>query len=96
MTDQNTTPEVDENQLIAERRAKLAAMREEGIAFPNAYRREALAQDLNDQYGQFDKPELEENTSAQRLLDVLSCVGSWGKPLCHLAGRQRSYSGLFT
>ena len=60
MTDQNTTPEVDENQLIAERRAKLAAMREEGIAFPNAYRREALAQDLNDQYGQFDKPELEE------------------------------------
>ena len=67
MTDQNTTPEVDENQLIAERRAKLAAMREEGIAFPNAYRREALAQDLNDQYGQFDKPELEEKNVSTKI-----------------------------
>ena len=33
----------DENQLIAERRAKLARLRERGNAFPNDFRRDALA-----------------------------------------------------
>ena len=33
----------DENHLIAERRAKLARIREQGIAFPNDFRRTALA-----------------------------------------------------
>ena len=32
----------DENHLIAERRAKLARLRERGIAFPNDFRRNAL------------------------------------------------------
>ena len=59
MTDQNQTPELDENQLIAERRAKLASLRDEGVAFPNAYRREALAADLTAAHGDKDKPELE-------------------------------------
>jgi lysyl-tRNA synthetase class 2 len=36
----------DENHLIAERRAKLARLRERGIAFPNDFRRNALAGDL--------------------------------------------------
>ena len=60
MSDSNDLPEVDENQLIAERRAKLADLREQGVAFPNAYRREALAEDLQAQFGEFDKPTLEE------------------------------------
>ena len=51
--------EVDENQLIAERRAKLAAMREAGVAFPNSYRREALAANLAAAHGDKDKPALE-------------------------------------
>jgi hypothetical protein len=33
----------DENHLIAERRAKLAKLRERGNAFPNDFRRDALA-----------------------------------------------------
>ncbi len=33
----------DENHLIAERRAKLAKLRERGVAFPNDFRRDALA-----------------------------------------------------
>ena len=41
-----TTPQ-DENALIAERRAKLARLREAGIAFPNDFRRDALAADLH-------------------------------------------------
>jgi lysyl-tRNA synthetase class 2 len=41
----------DENQLIAERRAKLHALRAEGIAFPNDFRRGDYAQDLQREYG---------------------------------------------
>ena len=38
MTDEATLP-VDENQLIAERRGKLKHLREQGVAFPNDFRR---------------------------------------------------------
>ncbi len=41
----------DENHLIAERRAKLARLRERGNAFPNDFRRDALAADLLTAYG---------------------------------------------
>jgi lysyl-tRNA synthetase class 2 len=41
----------DENALIAERRGKLARLREAGIAFPNDFRRDALAADLHATYG---------------------------------------------
>ncbi len=44
------SPPTDENALIAERRAKLARLREEGIAFPNDFRRDALAADLHSTY----------------------------------------------
>src|SRR5882724_2082042 len=42
----------DENHLIAERRAKLARLRERGTAFPNDFRRNALAGDLLTAYGE--------------------------------------------
>ena len=42
----------DENHLITERRAKLAKLRERGIAFPNDFRRDALAADLLTAYGE--------------------------------------------
>jgi lysyl-tRNA synthetase class 2 len=41
----------DENHLIAERRAKLAKLRERGNAFPNGFRRDALAGDILTAYG---------------------------------------------
>jgi lysyl-tRNA synthetase class 2 len=41
----------DENHLIAERRAKLARLRERGSAFPNDFRRDALAADIINAYG---------------------------------------------
>src|SRR6187549_1387675 len=40
-----------ENQLIAERRAKLQALRGEGIAFPNDFKRGDYAGDLQREYG---------------------------------------------
>lgn len=43
--------ENDENHLIAERRAKLAKLRERGNTFPNDFRRNALAGDLTTAYG---------------------------------------------
>jgi len=42
----------DENHLIAERRAKLAKLRERGVAFPNDFRRTALAAHLLTGYGE--------------------------------------------
>ncbi len=44
----------DENPLIAERRAKLARLREAGVAFPNDFRRDALAGDLHAAFGERD------------------------------------------
>ena len=41
----------DENQAIAERRAKLTALRAQGNAFPNDFRRDALAADLHAEHG---------------------------------------------
>jgi len=52
--------EQDENQIIAERRRKLAALREQGIAFPNDFSRDALAADLHAQYGALDHDTLEQ------------------------------------
>jgi len=40
------SPPQDDNQIIAERRAKLTALRAQGNAFPNDFRREHLAADL--------------------------------------------------
>jgi lysyl-tRNA synthetase class 2 len=40
-------PPQDENALIAERRAKLLRLRDAGVAFPNDFRRDALAADLH-------------------------------------------------
>ncbi|HYS51155.1 MAG TPA: lysine--tRNA ligase, partial [Burkholderiales bacterium] len=45
MSDQPVPP--DENQIIAERRAKLAELRRRGVAFPNDFPREHLAADLH-------------------------------------------------
>jgi lysyl-tRNA synthetase class 2 len=52
----DTSPElpIDENQLIAERRGKLKALREQGIAYPNDFIRADYAQDLQEAYADKD------------------------------------------
>ena len=57
-----TVEAVDENKLIALRREKLAAMREQGQAFPNHFRRDHVAADLITEYDSKTKEELEEVT----------------------------------
>jgi lysyl-tRNA synthetase class 2 len=49
----------EENKLIEERRAKLKALREGGVAFPNDFRREDLASDLRKKFDSKTKEELE-------------------------------------
>lgn len=50
MTDADTQPQTDENHLVAERRAKLSALRAQGIAFPNDFRRADHAGDLQAEF----------------------------------------------
>ena len=52
---------VDENKLIAERRAKLSALRARGSAFPNDFRRDALSADLLATYAERDAAWFEAN-----------------------------------
>ncbi len=53
MTDQ------DENALIAQRRSKLQALRDDGNAFPNDFRRNAMAGELHAEYDERDNESLE-------------------------------------
>ena len=61
----NSTDVIDENKLIAERRSKLNVLRETAeqdnkSAFPNDFRPEHKSADLQKQYGDCEKSELEE------------------------------------
>src|SRR4030081_775431 len=57
MSDQPVLP--DENQIIAERRAKLAELRRRGTAFPNDFPREHLAADLHQAWDGKSNDEIE-------------------------------------
>lgn len=59
MSEQQDQPIVEVNELIAQRRHKLAALREKGNAFPNGFRRDTLASQLHQEYGDKTEPELE-------------------------------------
>lgn len=59
MTDSSGKNASDENKLIAERRAKLADIRTKRNAFPNSFRRDSYAADLQRELGEHDKPALE-------------------------------------
>ncbi len=56
---EQTSPIQDENQIIAERRLKLKAIREKGIAFPNDFKRSHFAKDLQDKHGSKEREALE-------------------------------------
>jgi len=61
MTEPNTpaVPAQDDNQIIAERREKLAAIRAQGIAFPNDFRPTHHAADLQAEYRETEQAALE-------------------------------------
>jgi lysyl-tRNA synthetase class 2 len=62
-TDQTkVAAEQDEHALIAQRRAKLAALREQGVAFPTDFRRNVMAGELHAEYGDKDNDYFESNS----------------------------------
>ncbi len=52
------TEQLDENKLIAQRREKLALIRENGSAFPNDFRRDCMAGELMAEYSEKEAEEL--------------------------------------
>ncbi len=59
MTEEQITPQPEENQIIAERRTKLNAIRAKGVAFPNDFQRKNMAADLHAEFGEKSHDELE-------------------------------------
>lgn len=61
MTEQNNEAprETDENSIIAERRAKLAALRQQGIAFPNDFKPLHKAAEIQAKYDDIEREALE-------------------------------------
>jgi len=64
MEEQHPPAGQDSNQIIAERRAKLSALRAAGSAYPNDFRREDLAADIVAQHDKTDRDALETNPVA--------------------------------
>ncbi len=61
MTDPTvSTPALDENHLIAERRGKLGRLRADGVAYPNDFRPDSVAAELHRAYDDADKEALAE------------------------------------
>ncbi|MDP2144473.1 MAG: lysine--tRNA ligase [Gallionella sp.] len=59
MTTEQTPIHQDDNQIIAERRAKLNAIRAQGVAFPNDFDRKHMAGELHAEFGEKTNEELE-------------------------------------
>jgi len=64
---ENPPISLDENQIIAERRAKLTEIRQTNNAFPNTFRRGHLASELYQQFNVFSKEELEEQSAVVKI-----------------------------
>ncbi len=88
-------PEQDEERLVAERRAKLTAMRELGIAFPNDFRRNVVAGELHAEYGEKDAATLEGSPVRVRIAGRMMTRRIMGRAsFCHLqdmSGRMQLY-----
>lgn len=80
MTDtQPTQTGADENRLIAERRAKLHALRENGPAFPNDFVPDARAAQLHEQYDALDKEALDAQAASVKIAGRMMLKRVMGK-----------------
>ena len=79
--EQNSATEerVDENHIIATRREKLVALRSRGQAFPNTFRRDALAEHLHGTYRDRDAASLEGENSEYRIAGRMMAKRGQGK-----------------
>lgn len=72
-------PSADENKLIAERRNKLAQLREQGQAFPNDFEVKNQAAQLHQAYDAFEKAELEQKAVPAQLAGRIMAKRVMGK-----------------
>ena len=92
---ENAAPPQDENQIIAERRAKLAELRKSGNAFPNDFDRADFAGDLHQAHGERTKEDLEATPVTARIAGRMLLKRVMGKAsfatLQDMSGRMQIY-----
>ena len=71
--------QLDENQIIALRRGKLNAIRQQGIAFPNHFQRDSLAGDLHAQYDALSKEALDPQAIPVKIAGRMMLKRAMGK-----------------
>ena len=85
----------DENTIIALRRAKLGALRELGLPFPNDFRRNVIAGELHAEYGEKDNAILEATPVRVRVAGRMMSLRVMGKAsfahLQDMSGRIQMY-----
>ena len=85
----------DENELIRQRRTDLQALREKGNAYPNDFRRDALAAALHSKYDNLDEQALESENQRVKLAGRLMSRRVMGKAsfahLQDMSGRMQLY-----
>lgn len=93
MTDQTSNAVLhDENKLIAERRTKLAELREQGNPFPNDFRRDSTAESLKAVYGDKSKEELETLSVTVAIAGRLMLDRKAFKVVQDMSGRMQIYA----
>ena len=87
--------DVDENEQIAQRRTKLAEHREQGNAFPNDFRRDALAAGLHAEHGEREDDDIKDSGIRVKVAGRLMTRRIMGKAsFCHIqdsSGRIQCY-----
>lgn len=71
--------QLDENSQIVQRKEKLAAWRESGKAYPNAFRRDSLAAELHKKYNELSKEELAEKQIPVKIAGRMMTRRTMGK-----------------
>jgi lysyl-tRNA synthetase class 2 len=89
------TPLLDTNQVVAERREKLKALREQGNAYPNDFERTEYAGELASKYGGLEREELESKAVSVRIAGRMMLKRVMGKAsfatLQDMSGRIQIY-----
>ncbi len=87
--------ELDENQQIAQRRAKLVELRGKGVAFPNDFRRNVVASELHAEYGAKDNTWFDANPVRVKIAGRMMTMRVMGKAsFCHvqdMSGQMQLY-----
>jgi len=95
MSDNDKPEPLDENAIIALRRAKLTALREHGVPFPNDFRRNVISGELHAEYGEKNNAALEATPVRVRVAGRMMGMRVMGKAsfahLQDMSGRIQLY-----